>query len=237
MKIPGWKHRFALATTAGLIGMAMAIGSASTVRANDDKDDEAFDTKLLRQFMHGLGLRQDGAGGIDYRERSPLVVPPSRNLPSPETNSIVDKTAAWPTDPDVKRERDRKAARKKPTRTVEDEGKPELPSQLGPTAKTAPPGQIPTAGPHVDPTKPSSWQELNSKSFFSNITTLGGLVGTRDETAVFTGEPQRGSLTEPPTGYRTPSPTHRYGVGKSKGGAEALNPLDHGSSNTNPTGR
>lgn len=231
MMNPGWKHRFVLAAAAGLIGIAMAAGSTTGARANDEDKDEAFDTKLLRSFLHGLGLRQDGAG-IDYRERSPLVVPPSRDLPSPESGPVVDKTAAWPNDPDVKRERERKAARKKPTRTVDDESRPELPSQLGPTAKTAPPGQIPTPGPHVDPTKPSSWQELNSKSFFSNITTLGGLVGTTEEYAPFKGEPPRGSLTEPPPGYRTPSPTHAYGVGKGKPTSEALNPMDHASSNT-----
>lgn len=232
---PDWKHCLVKTATAGLLGLAIAMSAGTGARANNDDDkDEAFDTKILRQLLHGLGLRQDGSG-IDYRERSPLVVPPGRDLPTPATGSVVDKTAAWPNDPDVQREKERKAARKRPSRDFEEEAKPELPSQLGPRAKTAPPGQVVTPGPHKpDPWAPSTPTELKAKSFFS----LGGLIGTKEEYGTFTGEPPRGSLTEPPAGYRTPSPTHAYGVGKGKGSgqAEALNPMDHASSN-NPTGR
>jgi hypothetical protein len=226
----GWKIRFTRAATAGLLGLAIAAAAGTAVRANDDeKSDEAFDTKIIRQFLHGLGLRSSDGTGIEYRERSPLVVPPARDLPPPETGSIVDKTAAWPNDPDVKRAKQAKADRKKPARTVEDEWNPELPSQLGPRAKSAPPGQVPTAGPYKDPTAPSTMSELNAKSIF----TLGGLIGSKNESATFTGEPPRASLTEPPVGYRTPSPTHMYGVGKSKdGGVTALDPMDHASSNS-----
>ena len=71
-----------------------------------------------------------------------------------------------------------------------------------------------------DPTAPSTWQELGSKSFFN----IGGLMGKKQETATFTREPQRGSLTEPPPGYRTPSPAHPYGLGVAK--PEAINPMD-----------
>lgn len=225
MTNPGWKHRFARTATAGLLGLAVAAGSGTGAYAADDDDDEAFDTKIFRSILRGFGLRRDG-GGIDYRERSPLVVPPGRDLPAPESGSVIDKTAAWPNDPDVKRAKELKAARKR-AKTVEEEMHPELPDQLGPRAKTAPPGQIPTAGPHKDPTAPSTLSELNAKSIF----TLGGLIGSKEETATFTGEPPRTSLTEPPPGYRTPSPTHAYGVGKDKGGSAALNPLDHAGSN------
>ena len=228
----GWKIRFTRAATAGLLGLAIAASAGTAVRANDDeKSDEAFDTKIIRQFLHGLGLRSSDGTGIEYRERSPLVVPPARDLPPPETGSIVDKTAAWPNDPDVKRAKQAKADRKKPARTVEDEYRPELPSQLGPRAKTTPPGQVVTPGPHKQaPWEPSTPSELNAKSVF----TLGGLIGGKEEYGTFTGEPPRTSLTEPPVGYRTPSPTHAYGVGKNRGGGpgSALNPMDHGSTNT-----
>jgi hypothetical protein len=36
----------------------------------------------------------------------------------------------------------------------------------------------------------------------------------KEETAKFTGEPPRVSLTEPPPGYQTPSPEQPYGLGK-----------------------
>ncbi len=220
MTNPGWTYRWGRIAATGLLGIAIAMGASTGVRAADDDEDEAFDTKIFRQFMHGLGLRRDGAG-IDYRERSPLVVPPGRNLPSPETGNTAEKTAAWPVDPDVKRAKDAKAARKKPRKDIDsEESRPELPSQLGPRAASAPASQRPTGEPVKDGTAPSTWQELGSKSFF----TMDGLMGKKQESATFTREPQRGSLIEPPPGYRTPSPSQPYGLGVAK--PEAINPMD-----------
>ena len=45
---------------------------------------------------------------------------------------------------------------------------------------------------------------------------FNGLWAPKEEYTPFTGEPPRTSLTEPPTGYRTPSPNQPYGVGKEK---------------------
>ena len=220
MTNPGSKHRWASVAAAGLLGLVIAIGAGTNARAQDDEEDVAPDTKFFRHILSGLGLRRDG-GSIDYRERSPLVLPPSKSLPQPETTSVTDKTAAWPQDPDVKRAKEAKAASKKPRKTIDEESLPELPSQLGGgRLATAPAGQRPT-GESKDPTAPSSWAELGAKSVF----TLGGLLGSKNEFATFTGEPQRNSLTEPPTGYRTPSPTHPYGVGK-PAAAAAINPMD-----------
>jgi hypothetical protein len=52
--------------------------------------------------------------------------------------------------------------------------------------------------------------ELGSKGIF------GSLFKKDDggESAKFTGEPPRASLTAPPRGYQTPSPDQPYGVGK-----------------------
>jgi hypothetical protein len=38
-----------------------------------------------------------------------------------------------------------------------------------------------------------------------------------NEQAQFTGEPTRGSLTQPPPGYQTPSSAQPYGAGTDKG--------------------
>lgn len=224
MTNPGWKYRWFRVAAAGLLGFAIAASAGTGVRAaEDDDEDVAFDTKIFRQVLQGLGLRRDGTG-IDYRERSPLVVPPARDasalaLPPPQAGSITEKTAAWPVDPDVKRAKEAKAARKKPHKTVEEDSVPLLPNQLGPRAATPPPGQRPT-GDSKDPTLPSTLSELNAKSIF----TLGGLIGSKEEYAKFTSEPPRSSLTEPPPGYRTPSPAQPYGVGRAK--ADAINPMD-----------
>lgn len=222
MTNPGWTYRLSRIAAAVVLGFAIAGSAGTGAFANDDDDDgEAFDTKIIRQFLHGLGLRRDGTG-IDYRERSPLVVPPQINLPPPETGSVTEKTAAWPVDPDVKRAKEIRAARKKPRKDIEsEESRPELPSQLGPRAASAPASQRPTGMPDKDPTVPSTPAELKTKSVF----TLDNLFGKgRQETAVFTGEPPRTSLTEPPVGYRTPAPGHTYGLGPYK--PEAINPMD-----------
>jgi hypothetical protein len=52
-----------------------------------------------------------------------------------------------------------------------------------------------------------------------NIFTWSNLMGTnRGETATFTGEPTRGSLTQPPPGYQTPSTNQPYAAGQERGG-------------------
>jgi hypothetical protein len=45
---------------------------------------------------------------------------------------------------------------------------------------------------------------------------FAGLFAKKEEYTTFTNEPARNSLTDPPPGYRTPSPTQPYGVGKER---------------------
>jgi len=42
---------------------------------------------------------------------------------------------------------------------------------------------------------------------------MGMFKGNATETAPFKGEPTRDALTQPPTGYQTPSPNYSYGTG------------------------
>jgi hypothetical protein len=65
--------------------------------------------------------------------------------------------------------------------------------------------------------------ELQSKSFW-NLNALWGR--NKEEYGTFVREPARTSLTEPPPGYRTPSPAQPYGVGKEKYSPTAINPMD-----------
>ena len=62
--------------------------------------------------------------------------------------------------------------------------------------------------------QPSTNAELGSKGFLNMFKT--GFWAPKEEYTPFTGEPQRSSLTEPPRGYRTPSPNQPYGVGREK---------------------
>ena len=56
--------------------------------------------------------------------------------------------------------------------------------------------------------------QLNSKGIFN----WSALMGDAPERAAkFEGEPARGSLTQPPPGYQTPSGAYPYGTGTDTG--------------------
>src|SRR5581483_14247 len=78
---------------AAVLGTVACL-SALPARAADD--ELPVDQKILRGIMEGLGLKRDGEPGITYQERSPLVIPPSRDLPPPEQTDAAAANAAWP---------------------------------------------------------------------------------------------------------------------------------------------
>ena len=80
----------ALTLRAALLGAAVSVALATHVAPalagdDDDNDEPSIEQKVIRGLMHGLGAVDGTEKGIDYRERSPLVVPPKLNLPPPET--------------------------------------------------------------------------------------------------------------------------------------------------------
>src|ERR1700729_3614655 len=80
------------------IGLIMTAGVA---RAQDaDEDDKTFEEKIIEGIMRGVGGTNMDNQGIDYRERSPLVVPPRIDLPPPTNTPADPKIANWPKDPD-----------------------------------------------------------------------------------------------------------------------------------------
>src|SRR5438876_3828804 len=94
------------------IGLVMAAGP---VRAADDEDedDKTFEEKIIEGIMRGIGGTNMENRGIDYRERSPLVVPPKIDLPPPGSVAAEAKAPNWPKDPDEQRRKAAVAARKK----------------------------------------------------------------------------------------------------------------------------
>ena len=89
----------------------MTVGVA---RAQDDEDDDkTFEEKIIEGIMAGIGGTNMDNRGIDYRERSPLVVPPKIDLPPPAGTTAEVKAPNWPKDPDEARRKAAIAARKK----------------------------------------------------------------------------------------------------------------------------
>lgn len=200
----------------------------------DDGDDEAFDSKILRNVMESLGFVKDGQKVINYQERAPLVIPPSTNLPIPEkADATIANNPAWPKDPDVARKRE--AARqaradryKSADQKQREEQRVLSPSEMTPGASAANrPSRVGN-----DPNRTAStWLETGDKLTPSQLGYRGGLFGNmfggkEDEVARFTGEPPRASLTDPPPGYQTPSPDQPYGVTDRKEAPKATNYLE-----------
>src|SRR5215470_2991954 len=106
-----------LARALRLSAVALGIGllmSANVARAGDDEeDDKTFEEKIIEGLMKGIGGTNMENTGIDYRERSPLVVPRKLDLPPPAGTSAEVKAPNWPKDPDEARRKAAIAARKK----------------------------------------------------------------------------------------------------------------------------
>lgn len=192
-------------TVLGAALVALVVGlHPGAARAGDD--DSSSNPSAWSKFMQTLGLTKapEKNSNINYSERSPLVVPPTRDLPPPLAE--LPPAADWPQD-----------APSRPHRHVR-------PKSAAPATTTAPaaapagangsaagqPGQSVQAGqasqvarvpnPTVEPK--SIW---NPKTWFRS-----------EEYATFVSEPEREKLTDPPAGYRTPSPNQPYGIGPEK---------------------
>jgi len=150
-------------------GFDMSTALAQTYGSDNDG---AWD-----KFMRTMGLKSSpGANSdIDYHERAPLVVPPSRDLPPPATTASIP-AADWPKD--------------NSKHTKRSKGKEEV----------VPATAVQTPNP---PVEKKGW--YNPLGWFNH-----------EEYATFTGEPVRENLTDPPTGYRIPSPEQPYGISPDK---------------------
>jgi len=222
------KKRLFRATLGVALGVAILVGCAGTgARAAEEEDDDTpLDTKIFQNILQAIGLRRGEGANIEYRERSPLVVPPNRNLPPPDINSASAKNPTWPTDPEVKRRKEAKVKRRtapgSADQVMENEARVLRQDELGGGGPPAP-GASRIEPIQTDPTALLKPSELGYKGgFFSSIFN----PAKDEEYTTFTGETPRASLIEPPAGYRTPSPTQPYGVGKEKYVPKAVNPLD-----------
>jgi hypothetical protein len=185
---------------AGLAAVLLCANTAAVRAGGDDPDNESAYSKIMR----ALGLKDPRTldYGIDYNERSPLVVPPTRDLPPPQS-AAPPPVADWPKDPDVARRNQAKKEDKVVPHPdyVIDSSRALRPDELNdvPGARTGDPGRAkePDDVGVADTGKKNIW-DFN--------------IFKKEEYATFTGEPARQSLTDPPPGYLTPSPDQPYGI-------------------------
>src|SRR5262245_8678103 len=220
----------ALAAVAGTLALALSLAGSASAQNAADEEDVPLDTKIFRQIMKDLGMKR-GDEGIEYRERAPLVVPPSRELRPPQAEgTAVTANPAWPKDPDMasRRKQATAAERAKLKASAEgsivDEQRPLRPDELErgrvPAAKSGP------AAPDVDhANRPLSPAELGQKkTFFDSVWSSFG--PSKPESVPFDREPPRTSMTAPPPGYQTPSPNRVYGLGQQDNRAKPSTVVD-----------
>ena len=82
-------------------------------------DQARAEDNMFGSILGAIGLTND-APEIEYRERSPLVVPPKIKLPKPKETASAN-SAAWPKDPDIER---KKAAEAEANAPMIDSSKP-----------------------------------------------------------------------------------------------------------------
>ncbi|WP_024507608.1 hypothetical protein [Bradyrhizobium sp. ARR65] len=203
------------------LGIGLLVASGAARAQDDDEDDKTFEEKIIEGIMKGIGATNMDNSGIDYRERSPLVVPPKLDLPPPVSAKAEVNVPNWPKDPDDARRKAAIEKRKKDKKDTRDavEKSREASRVLSPSelnvARTAPSGGNNHTSESEQPGgDPGSHAVLSPDQlgFEGRFTSLFG--GNKTETAEFKGEPPREALTQPPPGYQTPSPNFAYGTGK-----------------------
>ena len=165
----------------------------------------------------GLACATRTTPEIDYRERSPLVVPPSRDLPPPQAKA-TPKNPAWPNDPDVAKARKAAEAKRKLnagsdlSRRLDNQGNPITPDQLNR------PGGAPVRHPTVPMRRLRALMLTGGRlprpssaiSAGCSRCGPGASAATPDETGTFTTEPSRDhahrAAARLPDAVRRPSP-------------------------------
>jgi hypothetical protein len=222
---------FSVSAFFGVLLSVAVVSHPLPAKAADD--EESFDQKLIGSLLEGIGLQRDRPG-IDYHERAPLVIPTGRDLPPPEAaDAVASNNPAWPKDPDVTRRKEQKRLERErnkvsSTDRIEDDARPLLPNKLAPgggNSRTA--SRARSADAYNTPQS-----EYGDRLTPSELGYKGGLFnffgGKSDEPVRFTKEPARAALTDPPTGYQTPSPDQPYGPGKAAAPKAENFLLNHG---------
>jgi hypothetical protein len=165
------------AAGAALLTLVASFGAPAALAQAPGSDNPGVWTKFLKSV--GVNTSSDPNSDINYTERPPLVVPPSRDLPPPVAEPAVP-TADWPA------------------------GAAKTVKHAKAKAEVIPDTAVQTPNP---PYQKKPW--YNPAGWFS-----------KEEYATFAGEPVRQGLTDPPAGYRVPSPEQPYGISPDKKSAK-----------------
>jgi hypothetical protein len=154
---------------------------------------QSSDSGIFGSMLKSLGI--GGENNIEYRERPPLVVPPTRDLPPPQAPGTA-RAPNWPVDA--------KATGQPKGSQVRDLDRLPVP-QRAPDPSVAGYG-APGSSPDTTAAIPSG--QPASGGFFGKIFSSGD----RQAATPVAPAPARKSLTEPPVDYESPAPSQPSGV-------------------------
>lgn len=167
---------------------------------------------LFKNLVDGMGLFGRDKADIEYKQRAPLVVPPSSTLPKPQ-EAGANRSAAWPDDPDVARrkaERDSANVLFSTTEAYRANTRPlmsqeELRRGRVNGRANGPDGIVADHNNYNNQIEPIRvGRDMAARRSQTDEANLA--YGT---------EPARRFLHEPPTGYRRPAATAALGPGQS----------------------
>lgn len=178
--------------TRSRFGLTLVLLGGVVSGVSTNVDQARAEDAMFGSIFSAIGLTSD-APEIEYRERSPLVVPPNFKLPKPK-DAAAASSAAWPKDPDAER---RKAAEAEAKAPRVDPGKPltiqEIRAGRRPGAGIE--DNYNPVGNRKDPKlTPEEMAEINASLKKYNESTLQASAST-----------ERKWLTDPPNIYRKPA--------------------------------
>jgi hypothetical protein len=199
-------HRLALFTAALLV----AGGAAIPAQAQEEGENKSLTESLLT----GFGLVAPTPPDIDYRERAPLVVPQNADVLPPPMDDALAANPAWPKDAEeVERQKQAAADAKVTKQHSRYDGidpRPLKPAEVAGGKRASTAGAAESGFGLKDSDNHISPSQMEFKGW-GNIFNAG-----QEKPLVFTGEPERQALVEPPPGYRTPAPNAPYGTVEKK---------------------
>lgn len=178
--------------TRSRFGLTIVLLGGVIAGVSVNSDEARAEDNMFGSILGAIGLTSD-APEIEYRERSPLVVPPKIKLPKPKDTASAN-SAAWPKDPDIERQ---KAAELEANAPRVDPGKPLTIQEI--RAGRRPGAGIESdynpVGNRKDPKlTPQEMAEINASLKKYNESTLQASAST-----------ERQWLTDPPNVYRKPA--------------------------------
>lgn len=208
-----------------IVGLLATTGATAFAQSDEPSG--------MSQFLGYLGLIELPKDPIEYRERAPLVVPPSVALVPPQQQTINQINPDFPVDHDARRA---KANRIDSAEQARQDDIFYNNRKLSAEEMTRKRPRDRNAGP--GPATDENFHNLDkSRMTPSQLGFKGWNNKAEENTVVFAGEPERGSLIDPPPGYRTPSPNAPYGVvTQTKKAARASNVMEK-TADSDPYGR